>query len=74
MSGETTSRLMLEIVSENVGLKARAGLATAMMWPPDDEITWTPSGLVSNDFWMSSPPLSKYSVVVSMESRSVLPF
>lgn len=39
MSGETTSRLMLEMVSENVGLKASAGFATAMMCPPEDEIT-----------------------------------
>lgn len=39
MSGDTTSRLMFVIVSENVGLKAKAGFATAMMWPPDDEMT-----------------------------------
>lgn len=73
MSGETTSRLMLEIVSENVGLSAKAGFATAIMWPPDDEITWTPKGLASSDFWMSSQFLSKNSEVVSIESRSVLP-
>lgn len=65
---------MFDMVSVNVGLKAKAGLATAIMWPPDDDMTWTPKGLVSNDLWISSAPFSKNSDVVSIESRSLIPF
>lgn len=39
ISGETTSRLIVVIVSEKVGLRARAGFATAIIWPPEDDIT-----------------------------------
>lgn len=41
---------MLASVSENVGLKTKAGFATAIICPPDDEMTCTPSGLSSNLF------------------------
>lgn len=61
---------MLTSVSEKFGFNAKAGFATAIIWPPDDEITWTPKGLSSNGFWLSSALLSKNSEVVSIESRS----
>lgn len=37
-SGETASRFIL-IALEKVGLKAKAGFVTAMIFPPDEEIT-----------------------------------
>lgn len=39
ISGETASRFILLIALENVGLRASAGFVTAMIFPPDDEIT-----------------------------------
>lgn len=46
-SGVSASRFT---VISPTGDKAKAGLATAMIVFPDEEITWTPNGLVSKDF------------------------
>lgn len=43
--GESTSRFILK-ASFNVGLNAKAGLATAIIWPPAADITWTPPSVV----------------------------
>lgn len=67
--------LFTVMVSAKVADKANAGFATAIIWPPDDDITCTPNGLASKDFVRSSQRASNKSEVVSIKSRSFpLPF